>query len=136
MLTTQYLDEADQLADTIGVMDRGKLIAQGTSDELKQSVGGSSLHLTVQPAERMHEVREVIERVLGSQTSLSPEQGEIRTSLRDISRVPDVLIILREHGIRVMEMSVKQPTLDEVFMALTSLRTRGQSEGETNHEQH
>lgn len=119
LLTTQYLDEADQLADRIAVIDRGRVVAEGTSDELKASVGTSSLQLRLaDPADTGTALR-TIERVLGVVGTLSPEAARITAPMADADRVADLLITLRQEGVRLTEMSVQKPTLDEVFLTIT-----------------
>ncbi|MEU0545229.1 ATP-binding cassette domain-containing protein [Nocardia sp. NPDC005978] len=125
LLTTQYLDEADQLADKIAVIDRGKVIADGTSDELKSSVGMSALQLTLSDPARIAEARtlvgEYLSRAAGKivEAAISPEAGRVTAPLPDPSVTTDILIRLREHDIRVEEINVSKPSLDEVFFALT-----------------
>ncbi|MEK0316212.1 ATP-binding cassette domain-containing protein [Cohnella sp. 56] len=119
LLTTQYLDEADQLADRIAVIDRGTVVAEGTVDELKASVGTSSLHLRVQEPLHIERARRIVERVLGVQSSVTSEAGKITAPMADADRVTDLLIELREGGVRLSEMSVQKPTLDEVFLTIT-----------------
>ncbi|MFE2771837.1 ATP-binding cassette domain-containing protein [Microbacterium resistens] len=119
VLTTQYLDEADQLADRIAVIDHGRVVAEGTADDLKASVGTSSLHLRVQEASDIHDALSVVERVLGARASLSPEASRITAPMTDPDRLADLLITLREAGIGLAEMSVQKPTLDEVFLTIT-----------------
>ncbi|WP_168122872.1 ATP-binding cassette domain-containing protein [Paenibacillus sp. HB172176] len=119
LLTTQYLDEADQLADRIAVIDRGKVVAEGTGDDLKASVGTSSLHMKVADSSFIQETRQIVEKVLGIKSSVSPEAGTITAPMADADLVTDLLIALREKGIRLSEMSVQKPTLDEVFLTIT-----------------
>ncbi|THF84649.1 ATP-binding cassette domain-containing protein [Cohnella fermenti] len=119
LLTTQYLDEADQLADKIAVIDRGRVVAEGTADELKASVGTSSLHLRPQNARDIERARQLVERVLQVPSSITAEATKITAPMDDADRVTDLLIALREAGIHLTEMSVQKPTLDEVFLTIT-----------------
>lgn len=119
LLTTQYLDEADQLADRIAVIDRGKVVAEGTTDELKASVGTSSLHLHLQNPEQLETARRAVEQTLAVQATASIAAGTITAPMADAELVTDLLITLREAGIRLTEMSVQKPTLDEVFLSIT-----------------
>ncbi|WP_238652859.1 ATP-binding cassette domain-containing protein [Paenibacillus piscarius] len=119
LLTTQYLEEADQLADRIAVIDTGKVVAEGTVDELKGSVGHSTLHLKVANPQDMAEARRIIEQVLQVQSNLSAEAAKIIAPMGDVDRVTDLLLALRGVGIPLLEMSVQKPTLDEVFLTLT-----------------
>lgn len=119
LLTTQYLQEADELADRIAVIDRGKVVAEGTADELKASVGRSSLQLRIQNPQDIESARRIVEQVLKVQSTLSPEAGRITAAMADADLVTDLLITLREAGIRLAELSVQKPTLDEVFLTIT-----------------
>ncbi|HET7578128.1 MAG TPA: ATP-binding cassette domain-containing protein [Bacillales bacterium] len=119
LLTTQYLDEADQLADRIAVIDQGRVVAEGTVDELKASVGASSLQLRLRHQKDIADARQAVERVLQVQSSVSPEAGKITAPMTDTDRVTDLLVALREAEIHLTEMSVQKPTLDEVFLAIT-----------------
>ncbi|WP_051250675.1 ATP-binding cassette domain-containing protein [Paenibacillus harenae] len=119
LLTTQYLEEADQLADRIAVIDRGQVVAEGTVDELKSSVGTSSLHLSVQNPQDIETARQTVERMLKVQSIVSYEAGKITAPMANADLVTDLLIALREAGIRLAEMSVQKPTLDEVFLTIT-----------------
>ncbi|WP_280472209.1 ATP-binding cassette domain-containing protein [Nocardia cyriacigeorgica] len=119
LLTTQYLDEADQLADRIAVIDRGRVIADGTADELKSSVGQSSLHLTLTDGDQLAEARRIIGDFLGTDAAASPEAGRLTAALPDPGVTADLLIRLREWEIGVEEISVSKPSLDEVFLTIT-----------------
>ncbi|MGG6314415.1 ATP-binding cassette domain-containing protein [Paenibacillus macerans] len=119
LLTTQYLDEADQLADRIAVIDQGKVIAEGTVDDLKSSIGTSSLHLRIREPQAMGEARRIVERVLVAKASISAEAGKITAPMAEADRVTDLLLALREAGIPLAELSVQKPTLDEVFLTIT-----------------
>lgn len=119
LLTTQYLDEADQLADRVAVIDSGRVVAEGTVDALKASVGTSSLQLRLTAAEQMAEARRLIQQVLQVDAKASGEPGRLTAPLTDADRLADLLIALRTAGIHLAEMSVQKPTLDEVFLTLT-----------------
>ncbi|MFI6431293.1 ATP-binding cassette domain-containing protein [Rhodococcus oryzae] len=119
LLTTQYLDEADQLADRIAVIDRGKVIADGTADELKASVGMSALQLKLVDKTRVEQTRSLLSESLGVEVAITPEAGRLTAPLTDPSVTPELLIRLREHGIAVDEITVSKPSLDEVFLTIT-----------------
>ncbi|MCM3364934.1 ATP-binding cassette domain-containing protein [Niallia sp. Sow4_A1] len=119
LLTTQYLQEADELADRVAVIDHGKVVAEGTVNNLKESIGTSSLHLSIQDEQYMQEARLIVERVLKVQSAVSAEGGKITSPMADADKVTDLLITLKEAGISLAELSVQKPTLDEVFLTIT-----------------
>ena len=119
VLTTQYLDEADQLADRIAVIDRGRVVAEGTALELKASVGQASLVLRLQPGSDLDLARTTVARVLDATAIVSPEAARLTVPMSDPDRVTDLLVAFREAGVHLSEFSVQQPTLDEVFLTLT-----------------
>ena len=119
LLTTQYLDEADQLADRIAVIDRGAKVAEGTSDQLKAQVGSSTLQLRLLDPAQTGQAVDVVRRIVGDEPVLTPEAGGINVPLPDANRAADVLIGLREQELLITSATVQKPTLDEVFMALT-----------------
>jgi ABC-2 type transport system ATP-binding protein len=129
VLTTQYLDEADQLAGRIAVSDRGRKVAEGTPDELKSSVGDSTLRLRLANGADWSLAVDIVRRQLGVQPVLTPESGRMNIALDTPDRAADVLIGLRESGIHVTSVSVDKPTLDEVFLAIT-----GHDTGEAGHD--
>ena len=119
LLTTQYLEEADQLADRISIIDHGRVIAEGTSAELKASVGSASLHVRlVDPADRP-EARAVLERSLGTEVQLESDRSRLTTRVDESARIGAAMTEMSDAGIGVAEFVLGQPTMDEVFFALT-----------------
>ncbi|MEU0620535.1 ATP-binding cassette domain-containing protein [Streptomyces rubiginosohelvolus] len=126
LLTTQYLDEADQLASRIAVIDQGKVIAEGTKGELKASVGAGTVHLRLRDADQRAEAQQVLALALNADVQLdadpvaltarvdgqSTEQGAAEQAGRALAE-------LARCGITVDNFSLGQPSLDEVFLALT-----------------
>jgi daunorubicin/doxorubicin transport system ATP-binding protein len=119
ILTTQYLDEADQLADRIAVIDHGRKVAEGTPDELKASVGISTLQVELTAGADEELAGQVVRRVTGREPLLTPESGRLNVPLDAADAAADVLIGLRQAGLSIAAVSVAKPTLDEVFLTLT-----------------
>jgi ABC-2 type transport system ATP-binding protein len=119
LLTTQYLDEADRLAERLAVIDHGKVIAEGTSRELKASVGASAMHVRLASADQRGEARELVERILGDGLMPVTEPAELTARLQNSAQAAEVLGALTRANIEVAEFSVGNPSLDEVFLALT-----------------
>jgi ABC-2 type transport system ATP-binding protein len=119
LLTTQYLEEADRLADRLAVVDHGKVIAEGTPARLKASVGAGALRVRLpDPAQRAHAQR-VLTQALGAPVHPAPDPAELSARVTDPRRVVGALLELADAGIAVADFSLGQPSLDEVFLALT-----------------
>ncbi|QAY70697.1 ATP-binding cassette domain-containing protein [Xylanimonas protaetiae] len=120
LLTTQYLDEADQLADRIAVIDRGQVVAEGTADDLKRSVGHQALQLAVSRADA-DRARGVLLAVGGQEPASTPLADGVRLTIpvEESGAVTEVLLRLREAGVDVLELALAKPSLDEVFLTLT-----------------
>nr|WP_240759201.1 ATP-binding cassette domain-containing protein [Phytoactinopolyspora endophytica] len=119
LLTTQYLDEADQLANRIAVVDHGKVIAEGTSGELKASVGSGAVHVRLRDAGQRPEAERVLTERLGTEVYLEHDPVALTARSADAGRVSGAISELTASGIAVAEFSLGQPSLDEVFLALT-----------------
>ena len=117
LLTTQYMDEADQLADNIVVIDNGKVIAEGTPDSLKSKVGSERLEITIGKSGSLEEARKVIG---GKGVQVDDERQTVSvTSKGGVGKLKQVLGQLEDAKIEVEAISLHRPTLDDVFMSLT-----------------
>jgi ABC-2 type transport system ATP-binding protein len=120
LLTTQYLEEADRLADSISVIDDGTVIARGTANELKASIGGQRVELNLVSAEHSAEVIELLKRVGNAEPTVSTDGRELTVSAADASgALQEVLAELGSRGIRLYDAGMRRPTLDDVFLRLT-----------------
>jgi oleandomycin transport system ATP-binding protein len=121
LLTTQYLEEADALADDITVIDHGRVIAHGSPAELKQVVGGLSLVVRPTDPVQLDAVRDLLSQVSGKPVD-SPARGVLSTPVESDRAMTAVVRRLDEAGIAVTELSLRLPSLDEVFFSLTGTR--------------
>ena len=119
LLTTQYLEEADQLADDIAVIDTGKVIARGTSDALKKQVGGERLEVVVEQ-QHVAKTLEIVSAVSGHKAVLDEGLRQITAPVSTGSvALFEVLKSLDAAGIHALDVGLKRPSLDDVFLALT-----------------
>jgi ABC-2 type transport system ATP-binding protein len=118
LLCTQYLDEADQLADGIAVIDQGKVIAEGTPAQLKASVGSGALRIRLLDPEQRPQAERVLAGELDS-VHLEPDPAALSSACASAERAVEAVGALNRAGIAVADFSVGQPSLDEVFLALT-----------------
>ena len=123
LLTTQYLEEADRLADRITLVDKGRVIARGSADQLKSTIGGETLTVTLAPGQDVHSARSVLSQIgVGepshsglSDVSVIVEHGS-RTLVEALRRLDDA-------NIYVTDAVVRRPSLDDVFLSLTGSQT-------------
>ena len=135
LLTTQYLEEADQLASRIAVIDNGRVIAEGTSADLKASVGAGSLHVRLRDPEQRSEGQQVLTRTLGVPVHLEADAAALTASVSDSERVARALLELSRAHVGVAEFALGQPSLDEVFFALTGRPPEEQRTDKTEDEE-
>jgi ABC-2 type transport system ATP-binding protein len=134
LLTTQYLDEADQLADRIAVIDRGKVVAEGSTDDLKRSVGTTTLHLKVMSPAEGERAAAVIRDLLKVKPTLT-DGVNLTAPLAAPERVTALLVALQTAQVRIAEVSVQKPSLDEVFLTITG-HTAAHDRQEENNGKH
>ena len=118
LLCTQYLDEADQLADGIAVIDHGRVIAEGTPGQLKASVGSGALHVRLLNPDQRAEAQAILARELGS-VQLEPDPSALSAPCADADKGALAVAELAQNSIALADFTLGQPSLDEVFLALT-----------------
>jgi ABC-2 type transport system ATP-binding protein len=123
LLTTQYLEEADTLAERLAVIDHGRVIAEGTNRDLKSSVGANTLHVRLARAEQGAQARELVTRRLPHGLFAKGDATVISARLDQQTQAAEVFSLLVGAGVEVAEFSVGAPSLDEVFLELTGRET-------------
>ncbi|MGW5648506.1 ATP-binding cassette domain-containing protein [Saccharopolyspora sp. NPDC003752] len=119
LLTTQYLEEADQLADRISVIDHGRVVADGRADELKRRVGGQTLQVRPTDLANVPAVRRILAELTGAEPATNDDSGLLTTPVDDPVLLSTLVRRLDDAGITADELALRLPSLDEVFLAIT-----------------
>lgn len=120
LLTTQYLEEADELADTIAVVDHGRIIARGTADELKGQVGGERIEVVVHDRAEIQRAAEVLARDGSGQWVLDEHTRKLTVpAIGGATKLIEIVRDLGEAGVAIDDIALRRPTMDDVFLALT-----------------
>jgi ABC-2 type transport system ATP-binding protein len=123
VLTTQYLDEADQLADRIAVLDNGRKVAEGTPSELKSRIGGDRIDVLLRHAADLPAATELLTRAADGPVEVDPALRRISAPVRDrVAALTGVVRALDEAGLEAEDIGLRRPTLDEVFLQLTGVK--------------
>ena len=124
LLTTQYLDEADQLADQISVIDHGRVIADGSPDELKSKLGGDRIDVVASREDQLAATAATVGRLSGAEPEVDPDTRRVSAPVRDrVAALTGIARALDGTGIAVEDIALRRPTLDEVFLHLTGHHT-------------
>jgi ABC-2 type transport system ATP-binding protein len=134
LLCTQYLEEADQLAEGIAVIDHGRVIAEGTPAQLKASVGSGTLHVRLLDPEQRPDAEALFAREFET-VHLEADPAALSVPCGDSDRAAEALAELARRGVRIADFSLGQPSLDEVFLALTGHPAEEQPDAELETEQ-
>jgi ABC-2 type transport system ATP-binding protein len=124
-LTTQYLEEADVLADRVGIIDHGHIVAEGTPGSLKAEIGKPTVEIVPENSDDLNRLRELMRR-FGNETAARP--GAFAVQLEGKGHLPDVVRALDTENVRAAEINLHQPTLDDVFLAKTGRTLEGSEE--------
>jgi ABC-2 type transport system ATP-binding protein len=128
LLTTQYLEEADQLADAITVIAAGRVIAGGTPDELKTLAGGDRIDVTLREADDLAPAARLLQARLGTDVRVDQEGRELSVPVTDrLAAITQIIGLLREENITAEDITVRRPTLDDAFLHLTGQQAPGQT---------
>jgi ABC-2 type transport system ATP-binding protein len=125
-LTTQYLEEADVLADRVGIIDRGRIVAEGTPDELKRDIGGDTVEAIPADPHDLERAAEVLGH-FGERAAHSPKGAAVRLS-RGAEQLADIVRALDDAGIALAHLQLHSPSLDDVFLAKTGRSLEGAGE--------
>jgi ABC-2 type transport system ATP-binding protein len=132
LLTTQYMEEADRLADAIAVIDHGKVIARGTADELKTLVGGDRIELTVDHADNLGIAQQALKGLADGEIHLEPGLRRIIVPVSNGSQaLVDAIGELAKHNVQIHDVGLRRPSLDDVFLTLTGHEAEELSNGKS-----
>ncbi len=120
LLTTQYLDEADRLAHQIAVIDTGAVIADDSPARLKSMIGGDQIDVVMREVADLPAATEIIARISGTNPEVDPDSARVTAPVKDpLEAITATARELREAGLEVEDLTLRRPTLDEVFLSLT-----------------
>ncbi|WP_326557895.1 ATP-binding cassette domain-containing protein [Micromonospora sp. NBC_01796] len=132
LLTTQYLEEADQLADRISVVDSGRVVAEGTPNELKSKIGGDRVEVVVHDVAELDIAAGIVGRVCATTPDRDPETRRLSAPVTDrVAALAEVMRALVDAGVSVEDIGLRRPTLDEAFLHLTGGSTSPPTGGST-----
>jgi ABC-2 type transport system ATP-binding protein len=124
LLTTQYLDEADQLADQVSVIDHGRVIAEGSPEQLKSRLGGDRIDVVVRAAGELPAAAAAVARVAAATAEVDRDTRRVSAPVGDrVAALTEVVRALDDAGVAAEDIALRRPTLDEVFLRLTGRHT-------------
>ena len=128
ILTTQYLEEADELADRLAIIDEGLVVAEGTSDELKASIGGDVITFSFENDSDLKNAKNVLNDAI-------EDKDQLRITVENgAAKIPSFINDLNKNGIIVSSVSASKPTLDDVFLEVTGYRLEGSAGTDSSNE--
>ncbi|HEX6197940.1 MAG TPA: ATP-binding cassette domain-containing protein [Jiangellaceae bacterium] len=127
LLTTQYLEEADQLADAVSVIDHGRVVAEGSPDELKRRAGGDRIEVIVRDASDLSTASRVLGRIGNGDVDTDPDRRSASVAVTDrMAALAGAVTALQDAGVEAEDIGIRRPTLDEAFLNLTGQATQKQ----------